>query len=128
LGAALSKRHGAADGESQDKAASQRSSEVEFAVESLPTHENAPIATLGSISARDPGARRHAFGRTGGTLWQKMAGFPARANGEGPRLLGRNPSHLAKTVIREILSLPVFDGLQNETGDELGPVAIGVLG
>jgi hypothetical protein len=42
--------------------------------------------------------------------------------------LGRNPGHFAKTIIREILSLALFDGLQYEAGDEFGLVAIGVIG
>jgi hypothetical protein len=43
-------------------------------------------------------------------------------------LLGRDPGHLAEAIIREILSLPFFDRLQNEAGDEFGLVAIGVIG
>src|SRR5712692_7217767 len=43
-------------------------------------------------------------------------------------LLGRDPGHFAKTIIREILSLPFFDSLQNEAGDEFGLVAFGVIG
>ena len=43
-------------------------------------------------------------------------------------LLGRDPSHFAKTIIREVLGLPFFDGLQNETGNKFGLVAIGVIG
>ncbi len=35
-------------------------------------------------------------------------------------MLGRDPGHSAKTIIREILCLPLFDRLQNETGDEFG--------
>ena len=42
--------------------------------------------------------------------------------------LGCAPSHFSKTIICEILSLPFFDGLQNETGDEFGLVASGVIG
>src|SRR6266446_1822477 len=42
-------------------------------------------------------------------------------------LLGRDPGHLAEAIIREILSLPFFDRLQNEAGDEFGLVAIGVI-
>ena len=44
------------------------------------------------------------------------------------RLLGRGPAHFAEPIIREVLGLPFFDGLQNETGDEFGLVAIGVIG
>ena len=49
---------------------------------------------------------------------------------EGGRrhLLGRNPGQLAKTIIREILSLSLLDGFQNEAGDEFGLVSIGVIG
>jgi hypothetical protein len=43
-------------------------------------------------------------------------------------ILGRAPGHFAEPIIREILSLPLFDGLQNEAGDEFGLVAIGVIG
>ena len=46
----------------------------------------------------------------------------------GRHLLGRNPGHFAKTIIREIMSLAFFDGLQYEAGDEFGLVAIGVIG
>jgi hypothetical protein len=67
-------------------------------------------------------------GEQGALCGKRWPDFPPGPMERGHGLLGRNPSHLAKTVIREILSLPVFDGLQNETGDELGPVAIGVLG
>jgi hypothetical protein len=42
--------------------------------------------------------------------------------------LGPDPGHFAKTIIREILSVPFFDRLQNEAGDEFGHVAIGVIG
>src|SRR3984893_15993226 len=42
--------------------------------------------------------------------------------------LGREPCQFAKTIIREILSLPFFDRLQNEAGDEFGLVAIAVIG
>ena len=44
------------------------------------------------------------------------------------RPLAGVPGHFAKPIIREILSLPFFDSLQNETGDELGLVALGVIG
>src|ERR1700693_6146854 len=43
-------------------------------------------------------------------------------------LLGRGPGHFAKTIIREILSLPFFDRLQNEAGDEFVLGAIAVIG
>jgi len=36
--------------------------------------------------------------------------------------------HFAKPVIREILSLPFFDRLQNQAGHEFGLVAGGVIG
>src|SRR6266513_2518534 len=39
-----------------------------------------------------------------------------------------DPSHFAEAIIREILSLPFFDSLQNETGHEFRLVAIGVIG
>src|SRR5260370_36319778 len=42
-------------------------------------------------------------------------------------LLGRDPGHLAEGIIREILSLPFFDRLQNEAGYEFGLVAVGVI-
>ena len=42
--------------------------------------------------------------------------------------LGRAPCHFAEAIIRKILSLPFFDSLQNEAGDEFGPVTIGVIG
>jgi len=35
---------------------------------------------------------------------------------------------LAQSLIREILSLSLFDGLQHETGDELRLVATGIIG
>src|SRR5258708_13993741 len=43
-------------------------------------------------------------------------------------LLGRDPGHFAKTINSEMLSLPFFDSLQNEAGDEFGLVALGVIG
>jgi hypothetical protein len=43
-------------------------------------------------------------------------------------LLGQDSGHFAKTIIREILSLPFFDRLQNEASDEFGLVSIGVIG
>src|SRR6266852_4453513 len=43
-------------------------------------------------------------------------------------LLGRDPGHFAEPIIREILSLPFFNRLQNEAGNEFGLVAIGVIG
>ena len=43
-------------------------------------------------------------------------------------LLGRDSRHFAKTIIREILSLPFFDRLQNQAGDEFRLVAISVIG
>ena len=46
----------------------------------------------------------------------------------GLHLLSCSPGQLAKTIICEILSLPFFDGLQNEPGNEFGPVVIGVIG
>ena len=36
--------------------------------------------------------------------------------------------HLAETVIREVLSLPFFDGSENKTGDEFRRIALGVIG
>jgi hypothetical protein len=36
-------------------------------------------------------------------------------SGQDERVLGRDPGHFAETIIREILSLSFFDGLQNET-------------
>src|SRR6202047_4271426 len=42
--------------------------------------------------------------------------------------LGRGPGHFAKTIIREILSLPLFNGSQNEPCDEFGRVALVVIG
>ena len=50
-------------------------------------------------------------------------GDPAHAR----RILGPDPGHFAKTIIREILRLPFFDRLQNEAGDEFGLVAVGVI-
>jgi hypothetical protein len=46
---------------------------------------------------------------------------------QGERGLGRDPSHFAKIIIREILGLAFFDSLQNEAGDEFGLVTIGVV-
>src|SRR5258708_9658706 len=43
-------------------------------------------------------------------------------------LLGRDPGHFAKTIIREILRLPFLDCLHNETRDEFGLVAFGIIG
>ena len=40
----------------------------------------------------------------------------------------RDTGHLSKPIIGEILGLPFFDRLQNETGDEFRLVAIGVIG
>jgi hypothetical protein len=46
---------------------------------------------------------------------------------QGERGLGRNTGHFAKTIIREILRLAFFDGLQNEAGDEFGLVTLRIL-
>jgi len=46
---------------------------------------------------------------------------------QGLRDLGRDPGHFAKTIVREILRLAPFDGLQNEAGDEFGRVTLGVM-
>jgi hypothetical protein len=35
---------------------------------------------------------------------------------------------LAKAIVREILGRAFFDGFQDEVGDELGLVSIGVIG
>ena len=43
-------------------------------------------------------------------------------------ILDRAPRHFAEAIIREILSLPFFDGLQNETSDEFGRVTLAVIG
>lgn len=43
-------------------------------------------------------------------------------------LLCGDPRHFAKTIVREILRLPFFDGLQNEAGHEFRLVALGVIG
>src|SRR5260370_9311611 len=43
-------------------------------------------------------------------------------------LLCGDPGIFAKTIMREILRLPFLDSLQNETGDEFGLVAFGVIG
>jgi hypothetical protein len=71
------------------------------------------------------------------TVWHRRAGRincaarqsrEPRVSANGRHLLSRDPSHFAKTIIREILSLTLFDGLQNEAGDEFWLVAIGVIG
>jgi len=36
--------------------------------------------------------------------------------------------HLTKAIIREVLGLPFFNGLQKEAGHEFGCVALGVIG
>src|ERR1700677_4210983 len=38
------------------------------------------------------------------------------------------PGHFAKTIIREILGLSLFDRLQNEAGDKFGLVTLGIIG
>ncbi len=43
-------------------------------------------------------------------------------------LLSQDPGHFAKTIIRELLSLPFFDRLQNDASEEFGLVSIGVIG
>jgi hypothetical protein len=42
--------------------------------------------------------------------------------------LWRNAGELAQTIIREILSLSLRDGLQNQAGHEFGLVSFGVIG
>src|SRR5580692_7621801 len=46
----------------------------------------------------------------------------------GERGLYRDPSHFAKTIIREILRLAFLNSLQNEASDEFGLVTLGVMG
>src|SRR5580704_8541164 len=46
---------------------------------------------------------------------------------QSERGLDRDPSHFAKTIIREILGLTFFNCLQNEAGDEFGLVTLGVM-
>lgn len=41
--------------------------------------------------------------------------------------LSWDPGHFAEAIIREVLSLPFFDGLQNEIRDEFRLVAIGII-
>src|SRR6476659_3687222 len=43
-------------------------------------------------------------------------------------LLGCAPGHFPAAIIREILGLPFFDGLENKAGDEFRLVTIGVTG
>ena len=50
------------------------------------------------------------------------------ADPEAPIPLGRDPGYLAKTIIREILRLSLFDGFHDEPGDEFGLVPVGVAG
>ena len=50
-----------------------------------------------------------------------------QSSSQSERRLGRDPSHFAKTIIREILRLAFFDSLQNEAGDEFGLVTLGVM-
>jgi hypothetical protein len=42
--------------------------------------------------------------------------------------LSWNPGHFAEAIIREVLSLPFFNGLQNDIRDEFGLVAIYTIG
>lgn len=42
--------------------------------------------------------------------------------------LGCAPGHFPEAIIREVLSLPFFDGFENETGDEFRLVTISVTG
>ena len=46
----------------------------------------------------------------------------------GSCILGCAAGHFLEAIIREILSLPFFDGSQNKAGDEFRLVTIGVTG
>ena len=77
-----------------------------------------------------PHGRRSRFG----LLTQLASEFQLeRPASDVKELIGRalvlgHSGHFAKAFIREILSLPFADRLQNETGSEFGCVAIGIAG
>src|SRR5215831_21376440 len=54
------------------------------------------------------------------------AGMPRNLPFSSAHIL--DPRHFAEAIVREILSLPFFDGLQNETSDEFGRVTLAVIG
>src|SRR5262249_1697387 len=58
---------------------------------------------------------------------RRLAAVARAASFEDLSALGR-PSHLAQTIIPEILRLPLFDSLQHEVSHEFGLISIVVVG
>src|SRR5262249_2023812 len=63
---------------------------------------------------------------TAGCTVENFSGPPSARPGAAP--LSGDSRHFAKAIVCEILSLPVFDRLQNQAGDEFGLIAVAVIG